>query len=154
MPNKTKGFTIIELVIVVFLVAIISSMVFASFRTLNSRQALDKEVDYIKSIIQKTRLASLNSKNGNTFRITFASNQLIVAESGTTTTTVYTYSNNIALSTSSLVAIIGGSATTTISFAKITGLAGATGTLTYTFAGSSTNAMIKKITINALGTAE
>lgn len=154
MSNKTKGFTIIELVIVVFLVALISSMVLASFRTLNSRQALDKEVDYIKSIIQKTRLSSLNSKNGNAFRIDFAAGQLIVSESGTTTTTVYEYSKNIVLSTSSLRSVVGATATTTVSFAKITGLSGATGTLTYTFAGSSTNAMNKKITINALGTAE
>lgn len=154
MSKKTKGFTLIELIVVIALVGVVSTIIFTSFNALNQRQALDKEVDYIKTLIQKTRLASLNSKNGAMFRVEFASNQLTVAESGTTTVTVYPYSSNISLTTNGLTAVTGGAATTTIFFSKISGLAGARGVLTYSLMSGGSATITRTITINALGTVE
>jgi prepilin-type N-terminal cleavage/methylation domain-containing protein len=154
MKKRNLGFSLIELIVVLALITMIARLVFTSFNALNSRQALDKEVDYVKTLIQKTRLDSLNSKNGATFRIRFENNQITVYQSGTTTTAVYPFSTNVRLNTIGLTAVSGGAATTTVSFAKITGLAGAQGTLTFGLVVGATTTISKSVVINALGTVE
>lgn len=154
MKKRNLGFSLIELIVVLALITIITRLVFTSFNALNSRQALDKEIDYVKTLIQKTRLDSLNSKNGATFRIQFQNNQITVYQSGTTTTAVYPFSKNVRLNTIGLTAVSGGAATTTVSFAKITGLAGAQGTLTFGLIVGATTTISKSVVINALGTVE
>ncbi len=152
--TKQKGFTLLEIVIVVVLIFMIARMAFASFNMLNRRQILDKQVDYIRTIVQKTRLDSLNSKDGATFRVEFGSGQAVVHASGTTTTSVYPYTSNVVLTSTNLNAVSGGAATTTVFFSKISGLAGAQGTLTYSLMSGGVAVMTKTLTINALGIVE
>ncbi|MEN9604604.1 MAG: hypothetical protein RJB39_289 [Candidatus Parcubacteria bacterium] len=156
MSIHNKGFTVVELIVVIALMAMIAGMTFASFSSLNNRQALDKQVDAVKSIVQQTRLASLNSKDGATFSVVFGINKITVKESGTTTVKDYPNIARISLITNGLQTVVGSNATSTISFAKISGLANATGVLTYglvTGTGSTTS-MTKTITVNALGRVE
>jgi Tfp pilus assembly protein FimT len=136
------------------LVAIVAGLILASFSGLNNRQTLDKEVDNIKSIIQKTRLESLNSKNGSTHRIIFDTNSVTTAETGTTTTRTYLFSSSVVMQTNGLKEVIGGAATSSVAFAKLSGLASAIGTITYIFNGGSTGMVTRTVTINALGTVE
>lgn len=149
-----KGFTLVELVIVIGLVGLIASLTFSAFSALNNRNTIDKEIDNIKSIIQKTRLQSLNAKNGNTHGLTFASTSLITKETGTTSSQTYTHTAGVSLYANNLRQAVDYGATTSLSFAQITGLANATGTLVYIFKIGNTAVATKTITINALGTVE
>ena len=152
--RQKKGFTFIEVMITLALVAIVAGLISASFSSLNNRQLVDKEVDNIKSIIQKTRLESLNSKNGSTHKVIFASTSITTAETGTTTTKVYPFSSSVIMKINGLKEVSGGAATSSVAFAKLSGLANATGTVTYIFDGGPTNTATRTITINALGTVE
>ena len=152
--QKKNGFTLLEILLVIALLGMIAGLVYASFSALNNRQILNAEVDNIKSIIQITRLESLNSKNGSTHRIIFDATTVTTAETGTTTIKVYTLSPSVIMQGQTLKQISNGAATSSVSFAKLTGLANATGTVTYIFNGGSAYTATKTITINALGTVE
>lgn len=139
-----KGFTLLELVIVVALTAIIARITFSSFASLNNREVLDSQVSLIKSTIQKTRLESLNSKNGIAHGVTFASTTLTITDQGTSTTRVIPFSTGVALASQTL-------GTTSITFAKVTGLSSASGTLTYTLTRGNTVIATSSFSINSIG---
>lgn len=141
----TKGFTLLELVIVVALVAIVSQLIYSSFNALNNRQILDQEIAQVKSYIQKSRMNSLNSKNGDAHGIVFATSSISVIEVlATSTKYVYTLNNRVRLVSSTL-------GTSTLTFARISGLPNATGTLVYIYSSGTTVVGTSTITINGAG---
>lgn len=143
--SRTKGFTLLELIICLALVAMVSQLVYSSFSSLNNRQILDKEVAQVKSYIQKSRMNSLNSKNGDSHGIVFASSSISVIEVlATSTKYLYTLDNRVKLVSSTL-------GTSTLTFARISGLPNATGTLTYTYSSGNTVIGTSTITINGAG---
>jgi prepilin-type N-terminal cleavage/methylation domain-containing protein len=142
---KNKGFTLLELMIVIVLTCVLSSIVYVSFTSLNNRQILDKEMAQVKSYIQKARINSLNSKNGDAHGVMFATTSLTVVELlATSTLYVYVLNERIRLTSSTL-------GTSTLTFARISGLPSATGTLTYTYGSGSTVVGTSTITINNAG---
>ncbi len=141
----TKGFTLIEVLIVLILSILISSIVYTSFSSLQDRQILDAEVDQVVSYIQKARIDSLNSKGGDSHGIIFGTSTITVIEvSGATTTHVYTLNNRVVLATSTL-------GTTTLTFARISGLPSVTGTTTYTYSVGGKVKGTSTVVINGLG---
>ncbi len=149
-----RGFSLIELIIVITIFGILSRIVFVSISEMQNKQSLDKEMDFIRSLVQKTRLESLNSKNGNIHALVFASSSIQKIESGTTTATTYSLSNDIVLFQNNLKSVTNGSATTTLSFARISGYTNATGTLVFILQKGSTSMATETISINGLGTVE
>lgn len=149
-----KGFSLIEMLVAVAILGMLSQIVFVSISQMQDSQALEKELDFVKSLIQKTRLASLNAKNGTTHAVYFASTSIQTKESGTTTVQTFNLSNNIVLIQNNLKNVSNGSATSTIWFAKISGYANATGTLQYALQKSGQNLNTKTLTINGLGIVE
>lgn len=140
-----KGFTLLELIIVIALVGIVSSLVYSSFNALNNRQILDQEMAQVKSYIQKSRMNSLNSRNGDAHGIVFATSSISVIEVlATSTKYVYTLNNRVKLVNSTL-------GTSTLTFARISGLPNASGTLTYTYSTGSTVVGTSTIVINGVG---
>lgn len=140
-----KGFTLLELLISMALILLISRLVYSSFSGLNERQILDQEMAQVKSYIQKSRMNSLNSKNGDAHGIAFATSSISVIEVlATSTKYVYTLNNRVQLINSTL-------GTSTLVFARISGLPNATGTLTYTYSQGSRVIGTSTITINGLG---
>ena len=143
--SQTKGFTLLELIICIALVAIVGQLVYSSFNALNNRQILDQEVAQVKSYIQKSRMDSLNSKNGDSHGIMFASSSISVIEIlATSTSFIYTLNNRVRLVNSTL-------GTSTLTFARISGLPSATGTLTYTYSSGNMIVGTSTITINGAG---
>jgi prepilin-type N-terminal cleavage/methylation domain-containing protein len=140
-----KGFSLLEVVIVFALVSILSSIVYTSFMSLHNRQILDKEVAQVKSYIQKARMNSLNSKKGDTHGVVFSTSTVQVIEV-VASSTIYTFTlnNRVALASSTL-------GTPTLTFARISGLPSATGTLTYTYSVGSRVIGTSTIVINGLG---
>ncbi len=138
---KQKGFTFIEMIISLGLVAMISSLILVSFNSLNNKQSLDKQMDFIKSAIGKTRTNAINSLNGADQVFTFAS------------TSITYNSQTIDLDPSILLS----SYTTgskNITFSRLTGYPSATGTLIYVLQKGSTVIATSSITINNLGIIE
>ena len=128
----SKGFTLLELVLSLSLLVLVSSLVYGSFSSLNNRQILDTEIGQVKSYIQKARMDSLNSKNGDAHGVMFATSTLTVIEvMATSTAYIYTLNNRVRLVGSTL-------GTSTLTFARISGLPNATGTLTYTYSSGNT----------------
>lgn len=136
-----KGFSIIEIIITVGLTILIASLILASFNSLNNLQALDAQVDFIKSTVGKIRTDALNSKNNSDQSITFATTS--VTFSGTTVN----LNSNVILSSYS-------TGTSTITFSRITGFPSATGTLIYIMKNGNTITGTSTITINNLGIIE
>lgn len=143
--QKTKGFTLLEAVIVLSLVIIVSSLIFASFGALQDRQILDSEVAQVKSYIQKARMNSLNSKKGDAHGIFFGTSTIRTVEVSTSSLLyVYTLHNRVRLVQSTL-------GTSTLVFARVSGLPNATGTLTYVYSVGGKGKGTSTITINGLG---
>ncbi len=145
MSTSKKGFTLLELVICIALLVFVSGLVYGSFASLNNRQILDTEIGQVKSYIQKARMDSLNSKNGDSHGVIFATSTLTVIEVlATSTSYVFTLNNRVHLVSSTL-------GTSTLTFARISGLPNATGTLTYTYSAGNTVVGTSTITINGAG---
>ena len=121
---KKKGFTLLEIVIVVALFAIVSKIVFSSFGALNDRQSLESDMSLIKSSIHQSRLESLNSKTGLAHGVQFSSTSITIVDQGRSTVRIIPFASGVKLATSTF-------STSTVIFSKVTGLPSATGTLTY-----------------------
>lgn len=143
--NRIKGFSLLEVVIVIVLVGIISRIVYGSFASLQNRQILDKEVAQVKSYIQKSRMNSLNAKNGDSHGVIFGTSTVQVIEV-LASSTIYTYvlNNRVQLASSTL-------GTSTLVFSRISGLPNATGTLMYVYSTGGVVVGTSTITINGLG---
>lgn len=143
--TSQKGFTLLELLISLALVVMVSRLVYSSFSALNNRQILDQEMAQVKSYIQKSRMNSLNSKNGDSHGIVFATSSISVIEVlATSTKYIYTLNNRVQLVSSTL-------GTSTLTFARISGLPNATGTLTYIYSQGSKIIGTSTIIINGAG---
>ena len=138
---QTKGFTLLEMVISIALVALLSLIVFSSFNALNNKQALDRQVDFIESSVVKTRNDALNSKNNVDQKITFSTTS--VTFDGVKTE----FTGGISLASYS-------TGTSTITFYRISGTPSATGTLVYQLKQGTTVIATSSILINNLGIIE
>ncbi|MES2623478.1 MAG: prepilin-type N-terminal cleavage/methylation domain-containing protein [Patescibacteria group bacterium] len=142
---RKNGFTLLELIISIVLITIISRLAYVSFSSLNNRQILDKEVAQVKSYIQKARIDSLNSRDGDTHGVIFATSTVSVIELlATSTLYEYVLNNRVKLAASTL-------ASSTLTFARISGLPNVTGTLTYTYSVGNKVVGTSTITINGVG---
>lgn len=136
-----KGFTLIETIVSLSLLALVTSVTLVSFNSLNNRQVLDKQVDFIESAINKTRTGAINSKNGTDQVFTFA-------------TTSITYDGITVGLDSSVLLSSYTTGTKSITFSRLTGYPNATGTISYKLQKGSTVIATSTITINNLGIIE
>jgi Tfp pilus assembly protein FimT len=140
--NKSQsGFSAIELVISLGVLIMISSMILFSFNSLNNKQSLDKQVDFIKSAINKTRTNSINSMNNTDQIISFATTS--ITYEGQT----IDLENDITLSSYT-------TGTKNITFSRLTGFPNATGTMVYQLKKGDDVIATSSIIINNLGIIE
>ncbi len=130
-----------EIIVSLSLLAMISSLIFFSFNSLNNIQSLNKQVDFIKSSINQTRLNAVNSKNVVNQSIRFSTNSI-------------TYDDKIINLESNISLMSNNTGTTTIYFSRISGFPSATGTLVYKLHKGSTVIATSSIIINNLGIIE
>ncbi len=136
-----KGFSFIEIIISLGLLIMISSLILFSFSALNNKQSLDKQVDFIKSSINKTRINAINSMNNMDQTFSFATTSITYA--GQT----INLENNITLSSYT-------TNTKNITFSRLTGFPNATGTIVYKLQKGNTVIATSSIIINNLGIIE
>lgn len=136
-----KGFSFIELILTISLVAMVSGLILVSFNSLNNRQTLDKQIDFIESAINKTRNDALNSRNGTDQTFTFA-------------TTSITYDGKTINLDASVMLSSYTTGVKSIVFSRLSGIPNATGTLVYKLQKGSTVISTSSIIINNLGIIE
>lgn len=139
--NLKRGFSFIEMIISLSLLVMISTLIFFSFNSLNNKQSLDKQVDFIKSSINQTRTNAINSKNGTDQVFSFASSSITYNQQ------VFNLDNSVYLSSYT-------TGTKDITFSRITGFPSATGTLVYKLQKGGTVMATSSIIINNLGIIE
>ncbi|MBC7767058.1 hypothetical protein H7Y21_03640 [Arenimonas sp.] len=136
-----KGFSFIELILTISLVAMVSGLILVSFNSLNNRQTLDKQIDFIESAINKTRNDALNSRNDTDQTFTFA-------------TTSITYDGKTINLDASVMLSSYTTGVKSIVFSRLSGIPNATGTLVYKLQKGSTVISTSSIIINNLGIIE
>jgi len=73
---KQKGFTLVEIIVIIGIFLLISTLAFQSFIQFNKYQALDKNVMLISSAINEARSLTLGSKNAIQYGIHFGESQI------------------------------------------------------------------------------
>jgi len=102
-----KGFTLLETLLVTFIVLIITSISVYSFYALNSSQSLSKEDSNILSLIEEARGQTLASEGSYSYGLHFTSTSTTLFEgetyvAGTSTNKVYALDPATAISTIAL----------------------------------------------------
>jgi type II secretory pathway pseudopilin PulG len=144
-----RGFTIIEILIIVAITILILALVIIPFKQMNERQALIKETANIISIINHARSMTLSSKGGEPHGVHIEANRVVLFSGPT-----YSSSDpdNVSIELNSQVSIsninLSGGITDVV-FNQLTGTTAGYGTITLSLVASSTQA--KTISINSTG---
>lgn len=75
---KQKGFTLLEIVIVISITMLMVGFTISSFRLLNQSQALSKNADTMGTILREARSMTLSSKNGTQYGVHLETNQAVI----------------------------------------------------------------------------
>lgn len=138
-----KGFSIIELLIVLGIIVLVSIVIFPAISKFKDTQTLKTSVEDVSSLIAKARVQTISGNEGRAFGVTI--------DASTKTFTLYTLSGGtkITRETTTLPSQITVSTTTTdIQFEKVTGEAVSSGTITLT----NQSGLIRTITVSGIGT--
>ncbi len=144
--NK-KGFSLIELIIVISITTILASISITTFFSVSEQQSLEKDVNYAIALVEKARLQTVNAKDNSRFGVRFASSSVTLFQgssyvAGSSTNTVFNFSPKVEISSINL---SGG--TPNLVFELITGKSSATGTVQFrlkTNQNSSTTVVVYK----------
>lgn len=74
---KSKGFTLVEIVVSIAITILISLIVISTFASFNNQQVLKKETDAALSVLEKARSLTLSSKDSTQYGVRFQSNSFI-----------------------------------------------------------------------------
>lgn len=127
-----KGFTLIEMIIVVSITAILASMAFVSFGRIINYNSIESQAQSVRSHIERARIFTLASKNNSSLGVIFSTSTVRVFQgttfvSASSSDQVYEVDNN-----QSIINISFSGGGNTIFFNKITGEPNKTGTVTVT----------------------
>ena len=148
---KKRGFSLVELIIIIGMTAVIASIVLFSFRGFANYQLIEKEADVIQAFIDKSRIQAISSKNFADFGVRFATTSITLFQGSVyaASTTNFTYNLPSGVQMSAI-SITGGG--TDIYFENVTGEPNATGTITYRL--TNTASTTKSIIIYGTGLSE
>lgn len=126
---KHKGFTILEVLLVLFILSLVVTMVAFSFSKFNSSKALNQSASLVVSVLNEARSRTLSSVDASGYGINFQESQVVLFKG-----TVYSPSDpsNIVTGINPLVnlrniALLGGG--TSVVFKRLTGNVDEAGTL-------------------------
>ncbi len=138
-----KGFTLLEVLIGIFIVSILATLVALPFSKLNSGQTLEKSSMLIVSVLDDARSRTLSSQGGKRYGVDLYNDKLVLLPDYATTT----LSSKVGIRN---ININGG--TTTISFNRLTGATAQYGSFEVYLLSSASSS--KKIIINNAGAVE
>ena len=124
--NKKRGFTVVELLIVILISVVLMKIVVTGFGSLSNSSSLNKDASIVLSFVEKARAKSINSVNGTEHGVHFTSTSVQVfsgaAYSSGVVEDTYTLSSKSTISAINLP-----SSATSLYFAKLTGNASISG---------------------------
>jgi Tfp pilus assembly protein FimT len=147
-----RGFTLLEIVIVIAVIIILFLIIFSAFSGFNRNYALDTAAGQVASVLDEARSLTLASKGNTAYGVHFESSQVVLFKG-----TVYSTSdpNNSVHTLSSLVTIsditLSGGGSDAV-FERLTGKLNKSGTVTISLA--SDPSMTRTITLQATGIIE
>lgn len=71
-----KGFTLIEILIVIAIIGILTTISVSVFSTYRSVQSIDRDTDTVVEILRQARSETLSSENATTYGVHFASSTI------------------------------------------------------------------------------
>jgi prepilin-type N-terminal cleavage/methylation domain-containing protein len=148
---KTKGFTVVELLITFAILGIISSIIIFSFSSQNSSSSLEKDASRVVSILNQARSLTLSSKENASYGVHFEEGEVILFKDSY----VEGNSENITTSLNSLIMISGVSLSGGVEelvYERFSGEVDATGTVTLSLIEDPTQT--KVINIHETGLSE
>lgn len=136
------GFTVAEILVVVGIIAVISSISFYFFGSLSQKEVLEKDVASLTALVRNARLLSVASKNASSFGIHLENNKAVLFQgnayvAGGPNEIIFDFSKEVYLSSWSL--SNGGS---NIVFDRLTGETFGYGTITLSLKNNSTSTVI------------
>jgi len=151
--NKiTKGFTLVEIVVVLAILVLIVVFSVSSFKLLNQSQALSKSADLVATTLREARSQTLASKSLSQYGVHFDPTQIVLFKgdlySATATTNLY-FPLNSSVSISNI-ALSGGRVE--VIYSRLTGDAPQTGTVTLSLVSNPSS--IRTINISGSGLVE
>lgn len=146
-----KGFTAIEILIVIAIAIIIAGISLSSFSALNKSQALGTETDTILSMIERARSRSISSENSSEYGVRFATSSaaLFSGKNYSASSSNNEVENLNSRTNISSINLTGGASA--FYFKKITGKPSATGTIVVSLIGEIGTSSSKTITIYSTG---
>ncbi|MES2436477.1 MAG: prepilin-type N-terminal cleavage/methylation domain-containing protein [Patescibacteria group bacterium] len=150
--NKNKkGFSLIELIIVLAIISILTSIIITGLSSFNRKEALEKDTQVVVDMLRQARSQTLASHNASQYGVYFATSSITLF-TGTTysavssSNNVYTFNPQVSISNIGLT-----SSSTSIVFSRLSGEASHTGTITLLSPATSSP---KTVTIYATGLVE
>ncbi|MEX2013415.1 MAG: type II secretion system protein [Parcubacteria group bacterium] len=147
-----RGFTIVEILFVILILSVVTTIVVISFSKLNSTQALRESTALVTSILNEARSLTLSSKGDSQYGVHFEDSQVVLFKGAT-----YSPTNPLNISTriNALVGIrnvtlAGGGAD--VVFRRLTGETTASGTVELFL--QATPETVRVINIRATGLVE
>jgi len=139
---KKRGFTLVELIVILAIIALLVLIVTSSFKNLYTYQVFDKAVLSVYSQIENARTNTINSKNISQYgiHVTSTSTTLFQGETytpGVSTNIVNNLPKNVTIST---ISIAGGGSN--FYFNLLSGEPNATATLVFSQSGSTSTKSI------------
>lgn len=142
-----KGFTVAELIVVIAIGAILTTISMTVFVNTIAYHSVDKDVQSVQSSILTARAQAMGSKNFATYGVRFASSSVAIFQgtsfSTASTTMVYNLSSRVSISSVQL-----SNSSTSVYFNKLTGVPSATGTIQLRL---NTSSNTRTITIQGTG---
>jgi prepilin-type N-terminal cleavage/methylation domain-containing protein len=147
--DPTRGFTIIEILLVISILAVITSIITISLAELNGSQSLEKSADLVVAVLGEARSSTLSSKDDMSYGVHLTPSQMILFRGDTY---LDTDPNNVVTDLNTLtgikdVVLVGGGRD--ITFKRLTGGTDEVGTFKV-FLQASTDTF-KTITVSATG---
>ena len=149
---RNRGFTLVEVLIVIAIMAILSGVVIFSFSGMRARQDVDSNTEVITSLLKEARSRTLGSIDSTTYGVFIETNQVTLFKgasyiAGDPTNQTNSLSNTVTITAVSLNG--GGS---TIMFERLTGKTNNFGTMRVEF--TSDTSVARTITVDATGLIE
>lgn len=146
--THNKGFSLMEMLIVIAIMIIILAIVIYSFNTAKSKKQLEVTIDAIDSRLEEAKANALAGKNGKNFGIQFNTTTYVYFSGNSYNPADTTNSTTTILSNLQITKSIAGGGSSII-FSRLTGMPQATGTIIVTDINNNSNTM--SITIGTLG---
>jgi prepilin-type N-terminal cleavage/methylation domain-containing protein len=152
MRLRTKGFTVLEILVAMGILGMAVTIVTLSFSRLNENQALDKSVDLAVSVLNEARSLTLSSVDSSRYGVNLESDQLVLFKGSSFSSSA---PDNVTTSLNALVGIrnisLSGGGSSVV-FDRLTGATNNSGTFELYLKNASTT--YSTVTVNATGVVE